>query len=69
MPAKIENLRPDDYDLDIKESFIIEDFNVNECFINYQKNIVTVNNTGGLLVEFNPHELLAMNNVLLLKAE
>lgn len=69
MPAKIENLRSDDYDLNIKESFIIEDFHVNERFINYQENIVTVNNIGGLLVEFNTHELLAVNNALLLKAE
>lgn len=28
-----------------------------------------MNNTGGLLVECNPHELLAVNNVLLLKGD
>jgi len=37
MPAKIENLRPDDYDLDIKESFIIEDFNVNNASLTIRR--------------------------------
>lgn len=67
LPSKIEGLHPDDYDVEIKEPLLVNGANVNASFSQYQMAIVNMNNKGGLLVECNPHELLAINNILLLK--
>lgn len=67
LPARVEVLEPSDFDFEVKPPYLLNQINISNCFIKYQKDIAVKNNRDGLLVETNPHELLAINNVLLLK--
>lgn len=56
-----------DFDIEVKNPYVLNQVNISSAFRMYQRDIALLNASGGLLVETNPHELLAVNNILLLK--
>lgn len=67
IPTRIEDLDPSDFIAEVENPYILSEKNLSSLLYQYQKAIAMKNNTEGLLVELNTHELLAVNNVLLIK--
>ncbi|CAO0797374.1 unnamed protein product [Mucor circinelloides] len=67
LPTRIEGLEVSDFDIEVKNPYVLNQVNISSAFRMYQRDIALLNASGGLLVESNPHELLAVNNILLLK--
>ncbi|KAI8638747.1 hypothetical protein BD408DRAFT_372876 [Parasitella parasitica] len=68
VPTQIEGLEVSDFNIELKNPYVLNQVNIGSIFRKYQRDIAQLNASGGLLVESNPHELLAVNNILLLKS-
>ncbi|GAA5799945.1 hypothetical protein HPULCUR_005366 [Helicostylum pulchrum] len=67
IPTRIEDLDPADFASTSNNPYIVQEKNISDILCEYQKAIAAKNNKEGLIVELNTHELLALNNVLLIK--
>ncbi|CEP16498.1 hypothetical protein [Parasitella parasitica] len=68
LPTKIDDLDPSDFSAaNVTDPYIVNGKNINNCFCQYQRAVALKNNREGLLVECNTYELLALNNILLVK--
>ncbi|KAK4514191.1 Two-component response regulator SSK1p [Mucor velutinosus] len=67
LPTRIEDLDPSDFLENVTNPYMVNGKNISSYFCQYQRAVVLKNNKEGLLVECNTYELLALNNILLIK--
>ncbi|KAL9537814.1 hypothetical protein MBANPS3_011435 [Mucor bainieri] len=67
LPTKIDDLDPSDFPANVTDPYMVNGNNISNSFCQYQRAVALKNNKEGLLVECNTYELLALNNILLIK--